>query len=395
VKVLLVAPHPFYTERGSPIAVRLLSESISRLGHDVTILTYHEGAEVDIPRVAVVRAAAPPGVHRVPIGPSWKKALCDAYLAAKLVKLLRERRFDVIHAVEEAANLIYLFRPWHRIPYVVDMDSSIPEQIAARYPWSRPVVGLLKLLERRTIARATATVAVCESLATVARSAQPGGSVHVIEDIPLLEDEPVSACPDHRAAFGIDPSTPILLYAGNLEPYQGIPLLLSAFARLERPAALVLVGGEPAGIAAGRAECERLGISGRVHWAGPRPLHELGRHLCQADVLVSPRTQGENTPMKVYSYLASGVPIVATDLPTHTQVLTPEVSVLTPPTPGAFARGIESLLADPERRHDLGRRARALSLEHYSREAFDRKVANLYAEIEEVLSAGRPALSSR
>ena len=59
--------------------------------------------------------------------------------------------------------------------------------------------------------------------------------------------------------------------------------------------------------------------------------------MAQADVLVSPRTKGANTPMKVYSYLDSGVAVLATRLPTHTQVMNDETALLAEPTPEDFS----------------------------------------------------------
>ena len=59
-----------------------------------------------------------------------------------------------------------------------------------------------------------------------------------------------------------------------------------------------------------------LGIDTRVHLVGQRPVGQIGHYMAQADVLVSPRIQGLNTPMKVYSYLDSGVAVLATRLST-------------------------------------------------------------------------------
>ena len=47
MRVLYVAPHPFYTERGSPIATRLMVETLLDLGHEVELLVYHEGDDID------------------------------------------------------------------------------------------------------------------------------------------------------------------------------------------------------------------------------------------------------------------------------------------------------------------------------------------------------------
>ncbi len=96
----------------------------------------------------------------------------------------------------------------------------------------------------------------------------------------------------------------------------------------------------------------------------------MPRYLSAGDVLVSPRSRGTNTPLKIYSYLHSGKPIVATRLLTHTQVLDDETAVLTEPEPEAFARGILTLVRDGEKRKQLGERARRLSDESYSYERY-------------------------
>jgi hypothetical protein len=85
----------------------------------------------------------------------------------------------------------------------------------------------------------------------------------------------------------------------------------------------------PNQIAAATADAERAGISTAVVFAGQRPAEEIPRFLDAADVLVSPRSSGTNTPLKIYQYLRSGRPIVATRLLTHTQVLNDEVAILT------------------------------------------------------------------
>jgi glycosyltransferase involved in cell wall biosynthesis len=98
----------------------------------------------------------------------------------------------------------------------------------------------------------------------------------------------------------------------------------------------------------------------------------------QADVLVSPRIHGTNTPMKIYSYLHSGTPIVATDLATHTQVLNHDIAALAAPEPEAFASAISALLHDAERRRDLGQRAVAYAEREHSYERFVASVRRLY-----------------
>ena len=68
MRILVVAPQPFYQERGTPIATRLLLEALQAAGHSVDVLTYHVGDDPKIPGVRVFRAPAVPFVHDVPIG---------------------------------------------------------------------------------------------------------------------------------------------------------------------------------------------------------------------------------------------------------------------------------------------------------------------------------------
>ena len=73
-------------------------------------------------------------------------------------------------------------------------------------------------------------------------------------------------------------------------------------------------------------------------FTGQQPAREIPAFVQACDILVSPRIRGTNTPLKIYSYLRSGKPIVATDLLTHTQVLSDGVARLVAPKPSRSRR---------------------------------------------------------
>jgi glycosyltransferase involved in cell wall biosynthesis len=191
------------------------------------------------------------------------------------------------------------------------------------------------------------------------------------------------------------PPGPIVLYVGNLQPYQGIDLLLAGFvhARAQVPEARLVVIGGPERIDHYRAQAAALGLDGAVHFLGPRPLERLGDYLRQATVLASPRVLGKNTPMKIYSYLDSGRPLVATRLPTHPQVLDDEVACLTAPDPVAFGEGLALLLASEPLRERIGAAARRYARREFTPEAFAAKLLGFYGEVERRLGhcTGRDA----
>lgn len=393
MRIMFIAPQPFFQERGTPISVDLLLQRLSERGDEVDLLTYHLGQQREYAGVTIRRISPPLPPAAVKPGFSWKKVWCDFFLMARAVGVMRSRRYDLIHAVEEGAFIALVLGLLFRTPYVYDMDSSLAAQILERFPWLRPTAPLLRWAEALTMRRAIAVMPMCDALAATARRHRRG-SVHVLRDVSLISTAPATApADDLRRLVGSDVS--LVLYAGNLEPYQGIDLLLQSFARLHpasQDTTLVVIGGSGSDIARYESDAVALSIGSRVRFIGPRPVTALGGYLRQADVLVSPRVQGDNTPLKLYSYLDSGVPVVATDLPTHTQVVTPKEAALAPPEATAFAAAIRRLLENPTERQRLGNRARALVRRRHSIEAFHREVDRVFGELEDHLAVREKVL---
>jgi glycosyltransferase involved in cell wall biosynthesis len=375
--VLVIAPQPFYQERGTPIATKLLVEALQAAGHEVDVLTYHVGDDPKLPGVRVFRAPAVPFVREVPIGFSLRKVLCDLALLWRLVTLTRRHRYDVLHAVEEAVFLSLLVRGF-RSRVVYDMDSSLPEQLVGKYATLRFMDGALRRLERLAIARSDLVLAVCEDLATRARGYATRTPVDVVEDVSLLGDD-AAGNPVENLRRELPAGALLALYVGNLERYQGVDVMLDALAKLEsRPLKFIAIGGAPESVAAYRARAAALGLGSTAVFLGARPVRELGAYLEQADLLVSPRLSGHNTPMKLYSYLAAGKAILATRIRSHTQVLSDETAMLVEPSSAELARGLDALLRSPALRERLGLAARRLAATRYSLTQFRASIATAY-----------------
>jgi glycosyltransferase involved in cell wall biosynthesis len=221
------------------------------------------------------------------------------------------------------------------------------------------------------------------------RSIDASVPVVLIENAPGSGEVAAGGGATVREELGLAAATPVVLYTGTFEAYQGLDLLFAAFARVrhERPdARLVMAGGKPAQVEAARAQAREAGIEGGTIFVGQRPAGEVPAYLDAATVLVSPRSSGTNTPLKIYQYLRCGRPIVATRLVTHTQVLDDQVAMLTEPTAEGFARGILDLLRDPALAEAIGVRARQLADTKYSYEAYLARTREACERL-----AGRPA----
>ncbi len=381
MRILFLAPHPFYQERGTPIAVNLLLEALSQAGHTVDLLTYHEGSDVRYAGLTIHRIAHPPFVRRVGPGPTWKKIVCDLAMTRAASRLARKNAYDLVHAVEESAFMAASIRRRRGVPYLYDMDSSMGRQIVEKFGFFSFLLPVLMRIERIPLRGALAVVPMCDALAGIAR-AEGARQVFVLRDVSLLG--PVDLAARDALAARL-PAGPRFMYVGNLERYQGIDLLLDSFAIFSRQggnASLVVAGGTDTDINRCRRKAASLGLGGSVVFIGPQPVGNMAALFDLADVLVSPRIKGNNTPMKIYSYLASGKAVLATDLPTHTQVLTPGVALLAPPEADAFAAAMSTLAGDPALRAQLGAAGRALADRNYSADAFRRTVREIYAWVE-------------
>jgi Glycosyltransferase len=386
VNILLLAPHPFFQHRGTPIAVKLLMEVLSKHGHNIQVLTYHEGEEINMPNVSIHRIPAITWLRNIKPGPSWKKWPCDLLMFWKCIKTVRRSRFDLIHAVEEAAFMAMVLRKLFRIPYVYDMDSSIPQQIADKYKFLRPLKVALEFMEKAAVRNSVGVIAVCKSLEMIALKHDPEKKVLRLEDVSLLKSDTQG---DEQLFVEQGISGPIIMYVGNLESYQGIDLLLEGYGNVaikDIYAQLVVIGGSDIDIKRYKEKSRQLGIGNKVHFIGRRSISQLGYYLKQADIVVSPRIKGQNTPMKIYSYLDSGKPLLATRISTHTQVLDDQIALLVKPEPEDMADGLIRLLRDNTLREQLSSRAKERVRQDFSYEAFQRKLLMFYKSLDKEIN---------
>ena len=172
----------------------------------------------------------------------------------------------------------------------------------------------------------------------------------------------------------------LIVYAGTLEPYQGIDLLISAFARVvgeNQDAFLLIVGGTDSQVERYSGLAQECGLHPHVLFTGRVPPQQAKQYCSMASVLVSPRIQGTNTPLKIYEQLASGIPLVATRIYSHTQVLKDDVAILVEPEPEDLARGILAALDSNGDGHRIASNAQEFYRQNYSRPVYERKMQQL------------------
>lgn len=267
----------------------------------------------------------------------------------------------------ETLRVVHVRDPWgalpaitaggrHRLVYEVNGLPSI--EMTHTWPSLAPVT-LAKLRELEDFCLDHADAVVVPSAVIGATVAARG----VLESKITLV--PNGADPAPRAAPG-----DYLIYVGALQPWQGVDVLLRAFARLAdlTELRLVICSSVPEKRARPLQRlAERIGVAERVDWRFQLPHDEVAGWLAGAAISVAPLTgcarnldQG-CAPLKILESMAAGVPVVASDLPAVRELMTDgeHGRLITADRPAELARTLRVLLEYPDAGRAMGERARA------------------------------------
>ncbi len=381
LRILMIAPQPWFQPRGTPFSVLHRIKALTLLGHEVDLATYSIGQDVPMQGLRICRAAAVPFIKKVKIGPSRAKLFLDIALYRRAVALAKKGGYDLLHTHEEAGFFGVNIARRFRLPHLYDMHSSLPQQLHNfRYSKSKLLVDLFEKLEARTIHQARAVITICPELQHYVEARFPGQTSLLIENVAdntlvfPAQAGAVQTLRDHHGLHGCR----VVLYYGTLEAYQGIPLLIDSavhvLAQSKTPVKFLLVGGTGQQVAACRTLAAAKGISKHCLFTGFVQPQAIPGFIDIADVLVSPRNSGTNSPLKIYSYLRAGRPVVATRHVTHTQILDDTVAYLAEAEAVPFARAILTALTDAEGSAQRSAAAARLAEEKYSYGDYLRRV---------------------
>jgi len=394
MRTLMIAPQPFFQPRGTPFSVLHRLNALSKLGYKVDLLTYHLGEDIEIDGVTIHRIPKVPFVKKIAIGPSNIKVILDFYLVLKSAEMLRSADYDLIHSHEEAGFFATYLAKKYNILHLYDMHSSLPQQLSNfKFTKSNFLIRWFERLELYVIENADAVITICPELYYYVARMFPSTYNSLIENVAdnsiVFKEQPENI--DIKDKIKTNGEL-IVLYTGTFEPYQGIDFLVDACLKVIQEikhVKFVLVGGKPEQVETYKNKVNDLNINDKFLFTGSVLPQQVARYIDICDVLVSPRIEGNNTPLKIYSYLRSGKPIVATKHITHTQVLNQNTAILTECNPEAFGSGMIILLRDANLRRKVGYNAKKLAREKYSYQSYLNKTKEVYNYLERQLEIRR------
>jgi len=304
--------------------------------------------------------------------------------------MLAKNRYDVIHSHEEAGFFCVILARIFRTRHLYDMHSCLPRQLDnSNFGNYWPIVKLFKLLERWLINTCDGVITIGADLEEYVTEMNPDVIEVRIENLPISSDGTAadqSSVDELRKRLDLNGKVPIV-YTGTFERYQGLDLLFESAKIVKKSnpeVSFILVGGRPDQVSYWQNEVRENKLEDCTIFVGTVPLAEAQIYLELAEILISPRTEGLSVPLKIYSYLHSGKPIVATELLAHTQVLNNETAVLAKPEKEAFAEGILSLIRSPELRRRIGLQAQELAKKKYN-------ATNYLKKLDQICKALQPS----
>src|SRR5687767_14938948 len=266
MKILMISPQPFFEPRGTPISVYQRLEALSALGHEIDLITYHVGKDVDFPNVKIHRVRGLKVIQHVRIGPSRAKILLDVQIFFRAIRMLLGKRYDVIHSHEEAA-FFSMFLGWiFRTRHLYDMHSVLSRQLT-NFSFSNKsiFVRIFEFLERMVLTSCHAVITVGPDLEQYVKLAGKNIRVVMIENIALhayqtpVQQEMVE---ELKRKLNLEGRFPIV-YTGTYERYQGLGMALECVnhVRQRYPNAIFILVGGPYSFSGCRLPGRRNGIS--------------------------------------------------------------------------------------------------------------------------------------
>ena len=385
LKILMLAPTPYFADRGCHVRIYEEAKALRILGHDVRICTYHLGRDLgDIPTRRIPRI---PWYRKLSAGPSWHKFYLDLLLFFTAFKAIRELSPDLIHAhLHEGALVGFLLKMLFGIPMVFDCQGSLTGELVEhrfirRGSW---LYRVFRFLEGWIVRRADRTVCSAGPSARILIEdfAIPAEIVSVVADgVDVEIFRPGLEVSGLRRELNLPQDRLIAVFMGVMSEHQGVDMLLEAIGALRADGHEVyclLMGYPEEGY---RRRAEELGLDERVTFTGRIEYSRAAEYLNLGDLALAPKMSDSEANGKILNYMACGLPVIAFDNPVNREILG-ETGVLVPPGDvGAFAEAVEKLGRDESQRRRLAGAARARAVSEHGWDVAARSLVHLYNEI--------------
>ena len=183
MKILMIAPEPFFEPRGTPFSEYFRIKALCGLKHNVDLVTYPIGEDKKIEGLRIFRSLRPPFIRSVKTGPSFAKIILDIFLFFKALGRIIRAKYDLIHTHEEANIMGVIINKITNIPHLYDMHSSLVQQMDNfQFTRSESIINFFRYIEKKSLLNAKSVIVICQSLYDYASNITNKEKLTVIEN---------------------------------------------------------------------------------------------------------------------------------------------------------------------------------------------------------------------
>ena len=381
MRILMLAPTPYFADRGCHVRIYEEARSLRKLGHDVRIVTYHLGR--DMPEIPVIRIAQIPWYRKLEAGPSIHKLYLDLLLLFKAISFARKFRPHLIHAhLHEGGFIGYFLKKLFKVPMILDYQGSLTGECIDHGFFTKAsfMANIFRRIE--TLINNFADKIITSSSAGASDLEKNWGQapkrITTVSD--GVDTDIFHPFPKHegRQRLGIPDDIPVVAYLGLLNRYQGTDLLLECIEILKtnKIRVLFLIMGFPC--EQYRSKAEARGINDMVSFTGKVDYQIAPIFLSAADIAVTPKLSATEANGKLFNYMACALPVISFDTPVNREVLGPAGIYVCYGDAAALAAEITDLLAENEKRINIAQLVRERAVREHSWAARGKDLEQVY-----------------
>ncbi len=384
LKILMLAPTPYFADRGCHVRIYEEARALRLLGHDVRIVTYHLGR--DLPGIPTVRIPQIPWYSKLEAGPSVHKLYLDALLFAKAALMIPDFRPDLIHAhLHEGGFIGYFLKKLAGVPLLLDYQGSLTGECIDHgfFSASSSIATIFRTVEKLIHGFAdhiitSAGFGTSDLVNTWGVSPSKVSSLIDAVDTDVFAPQPQKTA---REILRIPSSAFVVGYLGLMNRYQGTDLLLDSIELLKKEgkSILFLIMGFPE--ERYRAESSRRGLSDMIRFTGKVNYNEAPLFLSAADLAVTPKLSPTEANGKIFNYMACGLPVIAFDTDINREILGDTGVYATYGDAQDLAEKISSLAQDSNRIRHLSECTRERAIKEHSWDSRGKKLVGVYSAL--------------
>jgi glycosyltransferase involved in cell wall biosynthesis len=365
----MIAPTPYFSDRGCHVRIYEEARVLTSLGHDVCIVTYHLGR--DMPGVRVVRTPHIPWYSKLEAGPSWHKPYLDFLLLCKALAEARSFRPNLIHAHLHEGTLIgSILKLLLRIPLLFDYQGSLSGE-SLNHEFFSSTSMLMKLFKWLEV--------FIDHRADLIITSSDKGRQELVDDWGIAPEKVIKLIDgvdtdifrpysriDARRELGIPEDVKLVVFLGIFNKYQGVDLLLDVISlvKAKAPDIRFLLMGFPD--EEYQKKAAEMGIDDIITFTGRVSYDRAPFFLSAGDIAVSPKLAKTEANGKLFNYMSCGLPTVVFDNEINREILGDTGVYVEYGNASKLADSIISTLNDSEYLASLSKRVRARAVQEHS-----------------------------